>query len=260
MAIFGERANRSIRAGWDRAQPWLTPPPPPSAPSHAPPHMADAAPSAPGGAAAAAPTTAAPATVAPPPAQLYPAYPPQHQQPPVQHLQPLGPRAPMVVPFQNAGTLKVSGLAAEVNEYLLWMLFSTVGTVTNCKVNRDGHMRPTGEGVVDMSDRVTVSATMPDSVVLCLCVFNGLTRPVFRSPAQARKVIDALGGRDIYGSVMRIEAVAVKYGEKAGRSYHTDSTACATYEPAPRDLFGSDHGGHDRTPLPLRGQHRQRGG
>ena len=62
------------------------------------------------------------------------------------------PAGPVVIPFANAGTVKLSGLARDVNEYLLWMLCQTAGEVKNCKIVYDAMGYPTGGGFVDMGD------------------------------------------------------------------------------------------------------------
>lgn len=50
--------------------------------------------------------------------------------------------------------LQISGLSHEVNDQLLWMLFSTCGTVTACKVLYDKATGfHTGQGFVDMDTR-----------------------------------------------------------------------------------------------------------
>ena len=62
------------------------------------------------------------------------------------------------------------------------MLFSSVGQCSNVRLLRNNHMTLTGEGFVDMVDR-----------------------------ESARKCIDSLHGREIYGSTLQIEPVQVKY-------------------------------------------------
>eukprot|EP01043_Picozoa_sp_COSAG02_P023398 COSAG02_NODE_1248_length_13631_cov_11.854197_11_plen_358_part_01 len=111
---------------------------------------------------------------------------------PMQHMQPAVPAGPVVVPFANAGTVKLSGLAREVNEYLLWMLCQTAGEVKNCKIVYNAMGQPTGEGLVDMGNR-----------------------------DQGRRAIDALEGREIYGSVISCAAVPVKYSTNEDTTNHT---------------------------------------
>eukprot|EP01044_Picomonas_judraskeda_P007302 COSAG03_NODE_778_length_5899_cov_2.776207_3_plen_549_part_00 len=111
---------------------------------------------------------------------------------PMQLLQPVVPAGPVVIPFANAGTVKLSGLARDVNEYLLWMLCQTAGEVKNCKIVYDAMGYPTGGGFVDMGDR-----------------------------DQGRRAIEALQGREIYGSVINCEAVPVKYTTNEDTTNHT---------------------------------------
>jgi nucleolysin TIA-1/TIAR len=153
---------------------------------------------------AADPKAAAAATLAPPPAatlqpQAYAGYPMAGYQmapqmmgaAPMQHLRPAAPAGPVMIPFANAGTVKLRGLARDVNDYLLWMLFQTAGEVKNCRVIYDAMGQPTGEGMVDMADR-----------------------------DQGRRAIEALEGREIYGSVISCEAVAVKYATNEDTTNH----------------------------------------